>query len=111
MAPSANRSRSRLGMRKATKYASIALPAPKSDASTCSRTRPSNRLVIVAAPADAAERAIEDEGGLGAAKFAAHGFVHRLAVGVHAGQLRHHRLHHFTHVFRRGGARLGDGGS
>ena len=48
IAPSANRSRSRLGMRNATLYASMAAPAPKNEATTCSRTTPRMRLVIVA---------------------------------------------------------------
>ena len=54
IAPSANRSRSRLGMRNATLYASMAAPAPKKAATTCSRTTPRMRLVRVARPADAA---------------------------------------------------------
>ena len=74
IAPSANRSRTRFGTRKATLYASVASPAPNSAARTCSRTTPSTRLVIVAAPADAAERASveggEDGGELGAKRAA-----------------------------------------
>src|SRR5687768_2423399 len=110
IAPSANRSRTRFGMRYATLYASIALPAPKSAASTCSRTTPRIRLVIVAAPADAADRAsveVEEDGGLGA-KLAADRFVDRLAVGVLARQLRHHRLHDFSHVLGGCGAGFGN---
>ena len=57
IAPSANRSRSRLGIFVATLKASIALPAPNSAASTWSRSRPSRRLVSVAAPTTPAERA------------------------------------------------------
>src|SRR3954467_4051401 len=87
----------------------MALPAPNSAASTCSRTTPRTRLAIVAAPADAAERASfeEEEGeGLGA-KLAAHGVVDGAAVGVLAGKLRHDGLHHLAHVFGR--ARTGFG--
>jgi len=43
-APSANRSRSRLGMRKAAVKASISAPPPNSAAYTCSRTSPRIRL-------------------------------------------------------------------
>jgi hypothetical protein len=43
-APSAKRSRSRLGMRKAVMNASSSRPAPKTIAKTCSRTRPRMRL-------------------------------------------------------------------
>ena len=46
-AVSANRSRSRLGMRKATLYASTAKPAPNRWATTISRTRPMTRLKAV----------------------------------------------------------------
>src|SRR5882757_7143110 len=49
-APSANRSRSRFGMRKAAVNASIAPPPPNNAAHTCSRTRPSTRLHITASP-------------------------------------------------------------
>ncbi len=42
-APSANRRRSRLGMRKATKKASVARPAPNSLAITTSRMNPRMR--------------------------------------------------------------------
>ena len=42
-APSANSRRSRLGMRKATKNASVAAPAPNSLAITTSRTNPRTR--------------------------------------------------------------------
>ena len=68
------------------------------------------RLVIVAAPADAAERASRLcwEGELGS-KLAADRFVDRAAVRILAGQTRHHRLHDLAHVFDRGRAGLGDG--
>ncbi len=59
IAPSAKRSRSRLGMRNATLNASIAALAPKKYARTVSRTTPSTRLNIVARlmrPADRARR-------------------------------------------------------
>src|SRR5688572_18503033 len=92
----------------------MALPAPKSAASTCSRTTPRMRLVIVAAPADAADRAMVDvvggEGGLGCAKLAADGVVDRPAVRVLAGEFRHHGLHHLAHVLGRGRAAFGNGG-
>ena len=39
-APSANRRRSKFGMRKATLKASVSAPAPKAEAMSCSRTRP-----------------------------------------------------------------------
>ena len=96
-------------MRNATLKASIALPAPNIDASTWSRTRPSTRLVIVAAPAEAAERASVFccEGGLGS-KLAADRFVDRAAVRVLAGEARHHRFHHLAHVLDGGRAGLGD---
>src|SRR6266853_7037007 len=48
-APSARRRRRRLGMRKATKKASVTGPAPKARATTMSRTNPSTRLASVAA--------------------------------------------------------------
>ena len=59
IAPSANRSRSRLGTRNATLKASISGPAlaPNSAASTVSRATPSTRLAIVATPISPAERA------------------------------------------------------
>src|SRR5262245_16212979 len=103
MAPSANRSLSRFGIRNATLYASIAAPAPKNEASTCSRTTPRIRLVIVAAPADAAERASEDDVVVSGAKRAPDGFVDGFPVGVLAGEFRHDGLHHLAHVFRRSG--------
>ena len=53
-APSANRSRSRFGMRNATVKASIALPPPNNAAQICSRARPSKRLHITARPMIAA---------------------------------------------------------
>src|SRR5262249_23705910 len=109
MAPSANRSRTRFGIRKATLNASMALPAPNIDASTWSRTRPRMRLVIVAAPADAAERGsrLWWEGELGS-KLAADRIVDRAAIRVLAGQTRHHRFHDLAHVLDRGRAGLGD---
>ncbi len=59
IAPSAKRSRSRLGTRKATLKASISgpLPAPKIAASTVSRATPRTRLAIVAMLMRPAERA------------------------------------------------------
>src|SRR5258706_3068451 len=109
IAPSANRSRTRLGIRNATLKASIALPAPNIDASTWSRTSPRIRLVIVAAPADAAERASAYCGGgeLGA-KLAADRLAHCAAIRILAGEARHHRLHHLAHLLRGACARLGD---
>src|SRR4030095_4033841 len=108
-APSANKSRTRFGIRKATLNASMALPAPNIDASTWSRTRPRMRLVIVAAPADAAERASRFccEGELGS-KLAADRFVDRAAIRILAGQTRHHRFHDLAHIFDRGRTGLGD---
>ncbi len=49
-APSANRSRSRFGIRNAAVKASIAPPPPNSAAQICSRAKPSNRLHITAKP-------------------------------------------------------------
>ncbi len=49
-APSANKSRSRLGMRKATVKASSASPPPNRAANINSRARPSTRLHITANP-------------------------------------------------------------
>ena len=49
-APSANRSRSRFGMRNATVKASIMPPPPNNAAQICSRPSPSNRLHITARP-------------------------------------------------------------
>ena len=49
-APSANRSRSRFGMRNAAVKASIAPPPPNSAAQTCSRASPSSRLHMTARP-------------------------------------------------------------
>ena len=49
-APSAKRSRSKLGMRNAAVKASIAMPPPNSAAKICSRTRPSSRLHMTARP-------------------------------------------------------------
>src|SRR5262245_51706140 len=110
IAPSANRSRTRFGIRKATLKASMALLAPNIDASTWSRTRPRMRLVMVAAPADAAARASRLcwEGELGS-KLAADRFVDRAAIRVLTGQTRHHRFHDLAHIFDGGRAGLGDG--
>ena len=63
MAPSANRSRTRLGRRNATLNASIWWLAPKACASTCSRTSPRIRLAIVALPTSPAARVREGPGG------------------------------------------------
>ena len=49
-APSANRSRSRFGMRNAAVKASMAAPPPNKAAKICSRARPSTRLHITARP-------------------------------------------------------------
>jgi hypothetical protein len=49
-APSANRSRSRFGMRNATVKASIMPPPPNNAAQICSRAKPSKRLHITARP-------------------------------------------------------------
>src|SRR5262252_291001 len=49
-APSANKSRSRFGMRKAMVNASITRPPPNSAAKICSRARPSTRLQSTARP-------------------------------------------------------------
>ena len=57
IAPSANRSRSRLGIRNATLKASVANPAPNRFAITCSRIRPSTRDSSVADPTVPALRA------------------------------------------------------
>jgi hypothetical protein len=46
-APSANNRRSRLGMRKATKKASVSMPAPKIRAIITSRTKPRTRDIKV----------------------------------------------------------------
>ena len=48
-APSANRSRSRFGMRNAAKNASLVAPAPSVSAKICSRARPSRRDNMVSA--------------------------------------------------------------
>ena len=53
-APSANRRRSRFGMRKATTKASIAKPAPKAMAMRVSRTNPVMRETSVIALTEAA---------------------------------------------------------
>src|ERR1039458_504289 len=55
-APSANRRRSRLGMRKATKNASVARPAPNRRAITASRTKPRMRDTRVMPPTVASAR-------------------------------------------------------
>src|SRR5580658_8723269 len=49
-APSANRSRSRFGMRNAMVNASMTRPPPNSAAKICSRARPSTRLQSTASP-------------------------------------------------------------
>ena len=49
-APSANKSRSRLGMRNAAVNASMAPPPPNNAAQICSRASPSTRLHITARP-------------------------------------------------------------
>ena len=73
------------------------------------------RLVRVAAPASPADRASPDlrRAGRRQLSLLRHELVHRLAVDVLAGELRHHRFHHAAHVFRRRrtglGDRLGDG--
>src|SRR5437867_7255503 len=56
-APSANRSRSRFGIRKAVMKASSSRPAPKKTANTCSRTSPRTRLASTAALTTPARRA------------------------------------------------------
>src|SRR5262245_55065480 len=103
--------------------ASISLDAPKSAASTVSRTRPRTRLVRVAMPASAAERAIgsriaagdgltasgglecvddsETDMRLGAAERLSYELVDGLAVHSLAGEAGHHRLHDPAHVLRR----------
>src|SRR5262245_31939843 len=83
--------------------------APKKLAMTSSRTTPRMRLVMVAAAADAAERAsLEDEPDSGA-KLAADNLVDGLPVGILPGQHRHDRLHHLAHVLRRCRAGFRDG--
>ena len=57
-APSANRSRSRLGMRNAAVNASMAPPPPNSAAQTCSRMSPSTRLHMTARPMTPAARVL-----------------------------------------------------
>src|SRR5262245_35598613 len=107
--PSANRSRSRFGTRKAIRYASMSLLAPNKPASTCSRTTPKSRLASVAALPEAAERAsvrAEEDSG---SKLAADGFVDGTTVGILAGQLRHHGLHDLADVLGGGGPGFGDG--
>src|SRR5262245_34516334 len=54
--PCANRMRNHFVDRNATTHASIAVPAPKDPARTCSLTSPSTRLVNVATPVVPAER-------------------------------------------------------
>src|SRR5207244_6095420 len=108
MAPSANRSRTRLGMRKATTNASISLPAPKSAASTWSRASPRTRLVSVAVPARAAECARRSRPALGAKLFPDQ-IVYSLAVDRLPGQPRQRRLHRSSEVLGRGRAGFGDG--
>src|SRR5437763_8379324 len=105
IAPSANRSRTRLGILNATKNASISLPAPNSAASTCSRTSPRTRLASVATPATPADRARPEPDGTavssggsevdngransGAGELLTHELVDDLAVDRLPGQLRH----------------------
>ena len=55
-APSANRSRSRLGIRKAIVNASMTRPPPKSAAKICSRASPRMRLHRTASPTTPAAR-------------------------------------------------------
>src|SRR5262249_28936056 len=125
IAPSAKRSRIRLGMRNATRKASISSPAPKSPASTVSRTRPRMRLVSVAAPprpALPARPAVRPTSGpspdgavagfwldKSSGQLAAHELVDGLAVDRLAGERRHGGLHDAAHVLRGGGAGVGDG--
>src|SRR6187549_770391 len=75
------------------------------------------RLVMVAAPADAAERASREDAPPSegprrveesAAKCAAYRVVHRASVGVLAGELRHYGFHDLSDVLDRRGAGLGD---
>ena len=56
-------------------------------------------VLIVAAPADAADRATEGDEDSGA-KLAADSLVHHFPVGVLAGELGHDGLHHPAHVLR-----------
>src|SRR5258705_5841918 len=67
------------------------------------------RLVMVAAPAEAAERARRwcCEGELGP-KLAADRFVDGAAVRILAREARHYGFHHLAHVFDGGGAGLGN---
>src|SRR5882762_2285219 len=66
-APSANRSRSRLGMRKAMVNASMTRPPPNSAAKICSRARPSTRLQSTASPTTPAARVFSRSARLSAA--------------------------------------------
>ena len=54
-----DRSRRRLGILKAATKASVAIPAPKKYATTCSRTKPRTRENAVAAETFPAEAAID----------------------------------------------------
>src|SRR5215510_11584909 len=82
--------------------------APKYTAMTSSRATPRMRLVMVAAAADAADRAsLEDEPDSGA-KLAADNLVDGLPVGILPGQHRHDRFHHLAHVLLRARAGGGD---
>src|SRR5262249_22214267 len=125
IAPSANSSRTRFGMRNATTNASISFPAPKTAASTVSRARPSTRLVSVAIPATPAERprrsvdgalgsseaeGLSAEGAmrLGAAEFLSDEIVDALSIDGLTSELRHHRFHHTSHVLGRRRPGFGD---
>src|SRR5688572_24872641 len=55
-APSARSLRRTFGIRKATKNASVAGPAPNARATTMSRTKPSTRLASVAEPIEPSAR-------------------------------------------------------
>src|SRR5262245_29198425 len=125
IAPSAKRSRTRFGIRKATTNASISLPAPNTAASTCSRTSPRIRLVSVAAPARPADRArrsceagesFEGAGAgesdamrLAAAERLSGDLIHQLAVNVLAGEPCHGSLHDTAQVLRGCRAGFSDG--
>src|SRR5688572_30635088 len=65
---------------------------------------------MVAAPADAADRATLAGGAGSGAKRSAHRLVDGASVRGFARELRHHGLHHLAHVLRRRGAGFGDRG-
>jgi hypothetical protein len=67
--PSARSRRRRLGMRKATKKASVAMPAPKNPATTMSRMKPKTRESMVAAPTTPAAFATREFSLLGVFSF------------------------------------------